>query len=80
MIEKSSPLIKIDHQDGFRPIRAGGDSGVDLIEKRFAVPDVAMRVIIIGCVGSLARETGIYISYVRQGSGSGVAEKLRERL
>jgi hypothetical protein len=47
VIEKTAPLIERDDQNGIGPRRAVRHSGVNLIEKRFAIADIGVRMVVI---------------------------------
>jgi len=57
MIKEATPFVKIDDQNGVRPIGTRDDRIIDACQKRFSIPNVRMRVVIIST--SIAQMYGL---------------------
>jgi len=49
---------KLKHEHGVLPLRARRHRGIDRVHEHFAVPDVPVRMIVVGCAGRLLEERG----------------------
>src|SRR6201987_2718978 len=59
VIEEASPLIEVDDEHSPRPRGALGNRGVDLVQKRFTIPDVCMRMVVVRSAAGLIIEPRI---------------------